>query len=363
MSTGLTAETLSSPSVILYWYVVRGSGFVAYLLLTAGVLSGLLLALRWRTDAWPRLITEDTHQFLQLVGVVFLAIHVGATLLDPFIPFRWYDALVPFTGPYRVVWMGVGIIAMYLTLALVLSFYVRRWIGYRAWRTLHYAGFAAWVLALGHALAAGTDTRTAWSIVVYAVTVVAVSVLLAVRFAGIPFRLGHPPRPRPSLLVGLLAAILLAAVWAINGPLQRGWAARAGAIPAATPVVVGTAFRDQLSGAAQPYDEYTLAHGYKMLTLDLAGTGRYPVTLVYRVLARRTGAGLRIIRGLYAMSPQSRAWSCAGAAAFHPPDQLRSVCRPTPNMAFRITADVHLDGAGRVVGVLSVSPLRSAEQR
>lgn len=134
---------VSPQSVTLYWYVVRGSGFVAYVLLTTGVLSGLLLSLRWRNSAWPRLLTEDMHQFLQLVGLVFLAVHVVTTLLDTFIRFQWYEVLIPFSGPYRVVWMGLGIIAMYLAIALALSIYVRQRIGYRAWRTLHYVGFAA----------------------------------------------------------------------------------------------------------------------------------------------------------------------------------------------------------------------------
>jgi len=36
---------------------------------------------------------------------------------------------------------------------------LRKRIGQRGWRRLHYATFAAFVLALGHALTAGTDLR------------------------------------------------------------------------------------------------------------------------------------------------------------------------------------------------------------
>ncbi len=51
----------------------------------------------------------------------------------------------------------MGVIAGWLSLMLALSFRARRWIGHRGWRLLHYASFAAFGLALLHALAAGTD--------------------------------------------------------------------------------------------------------------------------------------------------------------------------------------------------------------
>jgi DMSO/TMAO reductase YedYZ heme-binding membrane subunit len=34
---------------------------------------------------------------------------------------------------------------------------MRKWIGQRGWRRLHYASFLAFVLAVGHALVVGTD--------------------------------------------------------------------------------------------------------------------------------------------------------------------------------------------------------------
>ena len=42
-------------------------------------------------------------------------------------------------------------------LMLTVSFRMRKLIGQRGWRRLHYASFAAFVLSLGHALASGTD--------------------------------------------------------------------------------------------------------------------------------------------------------------------------------------------------------------
>lgn len=351
---------LSAPqSATLYWYLVRGSGFVVYVLLTAGVVLGLLLSLRWRNDAWPRLLTEDVHQFFQLLAGSFLTIHIASTLLDSYVHFAWYDVLIPLTGPYRVPWMAAGIISMYLGLALALSIYVRRQIGYRAWRLLHYGGFAAWLLALVHGIATGTDTRAPWGLAIYIASLILVAGLLAVRFAGVPLPLGLPPPLRPVVLIILLLALLLGATLAEAGPLQRGWAARAGAIPGPRAgISVGNiSVRDIVSGQARPYNAYTLAPGYRMLTLDIHGSGRYPVTAVYRVLVRTTHAGIRFVRGLFSLQPASGAWICSGTVQFHPPDQLVGLCRPTARATVRVDARLHLDVVRHVSGSITLSSL------
>jgi predicted ferric reductase len=178
---------LASPQkATVYWFVARGSGFVVFGLLTVAVCLGLLLALRWRTDAWPRMITEELHPFVLIVAAVFLCLHVVSVFLDTFIHFQWYQVLIPFTSSYRVVWLSLGIIAMYLGAALALSIYLRPFIGYRAWRTMHYAGFLAWILALTHGLTMGTDAGSPWAIALYGGSALLVVGLLAIRFGGVP---------------------------------------------------------------------------------------------------------------------------------------------------------------------------------
>ncbi|GAC1400787.1 MAG: hypothetical protein NVSMB52_14460 [Chloroflexota bacterium] len=345
-------------SVTLYWYVVRASGFVVYLLLTIGVLSGLLLTLRWRSDAWPRLLTEGVHQFLQLLGLAFLAVHVISTLLDTFISFAWFEVLIPFTGPYRVPWMGLGIVAMYLMIALAISIYVRRMIGYRTWRLLHYAGFGAWILALAHGITTGTDTRSGWAMAVYGISIVLVAGLVLARFGGIPLPIGHPPQQRLSVLVAIGLLLLTGTALAFGGPLRSSWSAQAGSIPGPRTRAADTlpSFRETISGLSHPFGEYVLNPGYKMLTLDLDGGGSYPVTLEYRMLVHQTPTGIRFIRGLYSMRPTSRVWTCTGTVVIHPPDQLVSMCRPNAKTTARVFARVHIDARGRVSGSIRVGP-------
>jgi predicted ferric reductase len=88
-----------------------------------------------------------------------LGLHMGALLLDPTLHFGLPSVLVPFASAWKPGAVAAGIVAGWLTAMLAVSFRLRRWIGQKGWRRLHYASFAAFVLALGHALTAGSDLK------------------------------------------------------------------------------------------------------------------------------------------------------------------------------------------------------------
>ena len=45
------------------WYMARAGGILAFVLLTASVVVGLLLSGRARLRSWPRFALEDVHRF------------------------------------------------------------------------------------------------------------------------------------------------------------------------------------------------------------------------------------------------------------------------------------------------------------
>lgn len=165
-----------APSVL--WYFARASGFVSVILLAATVCVGIALSLRLRSPRWPTFVTEGLHRYLSTVLLVFVAIHVVTLLLDPFAKFSVGDMLVPFASSYKTLWMGLGICAAELLVALALSVYIRRFIGYKAWRAIHYGTYALFPLALIHGLGTGTDTHSAWAVGIYATTGLAVIALV-----------------------------------------------------------------------------------------------------------------------------------------------------------------------------------------
>ena len=83
------------------WYLTRGTGVVALLLLTASVLLGVASALRLRARWWPRFAVGDLHRNLTLLSIVFVGLHVGTTIADGFAPIGVKDAFIPFASPYR----------------------------------------------------------------------------------------------------------------------------------------------------------------------------------------------------------------------------------------------------------------------
>lgn len=144
--------------VSVAWLVARASGLVAFGLLTLSVWLGLAMSTRLLGPRRQKPLLA-LHRSLAWTGLSMVALHVGGLLLDPVMHFGLAAVLVPGAAAWRPGSVALGIVAAWLTLALAASFNVRRWIGQKGWRRLHYATFAAFWLALGHAVLVGTDLR------------------------------------------------------------------------------------------------------------------------------------------------------------------------------------------------------------
>jgi predicted ferric reductase len=140
------------------WYVARASGLVAFGILTLSVWFGLAMSTRLLGPRRHKALF-GWHQTLAWTGLSMLALHAGALLFDPTLHFGIVSLLAPFASTWRPVAVAAGVITGWLMLTIASSFRLRRWIGQKGWRRLHYASFLAFVLALGHALATGTDLR------------------------------------------------------------------------------------------------------------------------------------------------------------------------------------------------------------
>lgn len=206
------------------WDVARAGGMVAYILLTLSVALGLALSVRWQRPRWPRLFTNDLHSFVTLLSLVFIAVHVLAVLVDPYMRFGLRDILVPLASSYRPVWMAFGIVALYLMLAIWISTQLRSRIGYAWWRRLHTGTFAVYLLTTIHGLGTGTDTRQAWALELYAGSVMLVCGLLINRLLT---PVGAHGRPHFRLAALVVLAVAGGFLWVAGGPAHAGWAALA----------------------------------------------------------------------------------------------------------------------------------------
>ena len=159
----------------ILWYATRGAGVVSLVLLTTVVVLGITSAMRWQTPAWPRFLTTGFHRNLALVTLVFLATHIVTAVVDPFTALGLNAALLPFSSSYRTFWLGLGVIAMYLLIAIVITSLLRPFLGYASWRLIHWLAYAMWPIALVHGFGTGTDRSFAWMLGIDGLCVIAVA--------------------------------------------------------------------------------------------------------------------------------------------------------------------------------------------
>jgi sulfoxide reductase heme-binding subunit YedZ len=140
------------------WYVARAAGLVAFAFLAASVWLGLVMSTKLLSNRRQKALF-GWHQTLMWTALSMLVLHGAALILDPVMRFGLQAVFVPGLAPWRPVAVGSGVVAGWLALTLAVSFHVRRRIGQKRWRLLHYASFAAFVLAVGHAINVGTDLQ------------------------------------------------------------------------------------------------------------------------------------------------------------------------------------------------------------
>ena len=147
-----------SSSLPLAWLIARASGLTAFGLLTLSVWLGLAMSTRLLPPQRMKSLL-GLHRTLVWTGLGMVGLHIGGLLLDPVMHFSALSVLVPGAAPWKPGAVATGVVAGWLSLMLAVSFRMRRWIGQKGWRRLHYASFAAFALALGHALLVGTDLK------------------------------------------------------------------------------------------------------------------------------------------------------------------------------------------------------------
>jgi sulfoxide reductase heme-binding subunit YedZ len=233
--------TVASAGPSAYWFLARSTGAVALVLLTASVVLGVLGSVRFAAGPrWPRFTIDALHRDVSLLVLALLVLHILTSVLDGFAPISLLDAVIPFGAAYRPLWLGLGALAFDLLLAVLLTSMLRRRFGYRSWRTVHWLAYASWPVAVFHGLGTGSDTKAWWML---ALTVACVAAVLGAVWARIASIGPEHERLRlPALMISIAIPLGLA-IFALAGPLQVGWARRAGTPASLLASPAGTAVR------------------------------------------------------------------------------------------------------------------------
>jgi sulfoxide reductase heme-binding subunit YedZ len=147
--------------------MARASGLLAYLLLATSVLAGIVVKARPFGCALKPPVVTDLHRFLAMLGLGAIALHGSALVLDQTVHISPAALFVPGLVPYRPVWTALGVLAFELMVVVYFSFALRRRIGSKAWRRLHWFTYGIFGLSTLHGLAAGTDSGRPWVLGLY----------------------------------------------------------------------------------------------------------------------------------------------------------------------------------------------------
>lgn len=159
------------------------SGIAAYLLVWAGSVTGVVISSDYvRRRAGTARWSTAVHETLSLAGLGVVLLHAAQSIITPQ---GVRLGLLLFTGPALATGWGllIGVLALYLTVAATVSFYLRAHLG-AWWRSIHALAYAAYGAILWHALAVGANAWLPPLRWLYVVTVGVLLTLTAMRIGG-----------------------------------------------------------------------------------------------------------------------------------------------------------------------------------
>lgn len=156
-----------------WWYLSRASGTVAWILVLAACMWGILLATRlfrgWDRPAW----LLDLHRWLGSLLLAATFLHVGALIGDNYTHFDLVDIAVPFASEWQPNAVALGVFAMYMLMAVQVTSWAMKKLPKPVWRAIHMLSYVAFIMVTWHAIMAGTDVSSP----VYSILVVVIIAL------------------------------------------------------------------------------------------------------------------------------------------------------------------------------------------
>lgn len=152
------------------WYVARGSGILAAVSLILLMISGIGQITGFTFKFLEPLSAWASHRALGLVFGISVLLHMFVLLFDKFLKFSIFDVLIPFYSNFKPVKVGgvtfgslylaLGIIALYITAAIVITSLL--WINKkkRTWKVTHILSYVVMAFVFLHALIIGTDLNS-----------------------------------------------------------------------------------------------------------------------------------------------------------------------------------------------------------
>jgi sulfoxide reductase heme-binding subunit YedZ len=165
MAKGPRMIAFTSP---YFWYVTRGTGIVALLLLTLVVTLGTLVANRIGGTFVGRFELNELHRSISMVAMLFLILHILTTVIDSYVSTGIISAFVPMTSAYKTVPIAIGAVGFDLLLCVWISSLLKVRIKNQSWRFIHWFSWLAYTSAIIHSYMSGSDAHNGAGLILVA---------------------------------------------------------------------------------------------------------------------------------------------------------------------------------------------------
>lgn len=154
------------------WYIARGSGLIAAISLAILMLSGIGQITGHTFKVLDPITAWASHRALGIVFGASVLIHILSLLFDHFLKITLLEVLVPWLSDFRPLtlfgfnlgslYLAFGIIAFYLSLAIVVTSLTVISKKPHFWKIIHLLSYIVMFLVFVHALYIGTDLAHGW---------------------------------------------------------------------------------------------------------------------------------------------------------------------------------------------------------
>jgi hypothetical protein len=252
---------------------------------------------------------------------------------------------------------------------------LRRRIGFRAWRLVHWAAYASWPVAVVHGLGTGTDAVSSWSLVI---TVLCTGATVGAVLARVLRAATEPGSGRGLWLAMAGATPLALAAFVVIGPLAPHWARRAGtpvsvlhkahpvstvaAVPASSSAPASTAAKDSIPTSFNAHLSGTVAEvqapGGALVDLVMHATGPIRGEMRVRMAgAPLAGGGLSMAGSQVQLTAVGLHSVLVGQIISLQGTQFDARVRNSTGTSLTLHASVNIDNSNNTVtGTLNASP-------
>jgi len=167
--------------------IARLAALIAYALMVATMVLGVVLRLRFLQRSVNRATFYGAHMTLALSALIFGGVHGLTFVYQPVWRIGWPQLAVPFLGGTQRVPVGLGIVGLELAIAVACAVWLQRRLGYHRWLRVHQLAYASFALIWLHVFLVHPEPRRL-DLVAVGVAAGAGTILLAFLIRLLPSR-------------------------------------------------------------------------------------------------------------------------------------------------------------------------------